>query len=115
VLFIHDGGSDAAFAYSVGRLVGRFGKQWIWRCCRVGKNPAGANVNGHELHDGLQLPSRVVPNQLRHTWIAADGRRDRYGQCQCEHDVSAQLRDAAGFLSDDLRTDVPVTVIWPRQ
>jgi hypothetical protein len=64
------------------------------------------------LHDGLQLASRIVPNRLRCARVTADRRCDHDRQCQCEHDVSAQLRDAAGFLSDDLCADVAVAVIW---
>lgn len=108
-------GGDAALGYPVSRFVGWFGKRWNYRRCFRGQNPAGANVDGHELHDDLQLASRVVPSQLRRTWDGADGRRDHDRQCQCEHDMSAQLRDTAGFLSNDLWADFALAVIWPSQ
>ena len=105
-------GGHVALGYSVGRLVGWFSKRWHCRRCLGGKNPAGANVNGHELHDDLQLAGRIVPSQLRRAWDGADRRCDHDRQCQCEHDMSAQLRDAAGFLSNHLRADFAFAVIW---
>jgi hypothetical protein len=106
------GGSDAAREDSVGGAGNRRIGGW---CACHRKNPAGAILDDDELHDELQFAGGGVPVRLCCPGYAADWRGDGDQQRQCEHVLFAQLLDAAGFLSDDLRPGIAGTVVLPSQ
>lgn len=110
------GGSHAARERFLGRAGNRGGNLGIAKRCGCRRqHPAGADLDHDELHDGLQLAGGDVPIRLRYSGYAADRRGDVDQQCQREHVLLAQLLDAAGVLSDDLRQGFPVPVAVPSQ
>lgn len=53
------------------------------------KNPSGANLDGHQLHDDVQRAGGELRDNVPDTRYAADRRRHRDQQCEFEHVVSA--------------------------
>jgi hypothetical protein len=98
----------------LGRCVRRGGGCGLCqRSVRRRKNPFGANLDPHELHDGLQFAGGDLPNCLRRARHGADQCRHDDQQCDLERVVPDQLLDPADKLPDDLRQNIAFAVIGP--
>jgi hypothetical protein len=75
-----------------------------------GEDPRRANLNRHQLHDGVQLAGRVLSDYMSDPRHHADRRRDDRQQRQQERGLSTQLHDPTDQLPGALRTHFTVAV-----
>lgn len=71
----------------------------------------GADLDGYQLHDGVQFAGGTMSDRVPRSRECANRRRDHDKQRQCQHELSAELFDATDFLSDNLRAEFAVAVI----
>ncbi|MGD0025677.1 MAG: hypothetical protein ABSC37_13830, partial [Xanthobacteraceae bacterium] len=82
------GGSRAGLDHPFGRVGDRGIRD---RCIRrqnkqnKQRDPAGADLDHHELHDDLQLSGGELPNRVCRARYAADRCGDHHQQCDREH------------------------------
>jgi hypothetical protein len=75
-----------------------------------GEAPRCANLNRHQLHDGVQLAGRGLSDPMPYSRYDADGSRHDRKQCHSEHGLSAQLHDPTNQSPGALRTGFAVAV-----